>query len=141
MRRSSPPERVRQVSLKATQALDAPMRAATSLARVPGFLALPLAEQRAHLATLLTERRDVTALTVFSARGERLPGLQAFAVKDVPPTEVAEHEARARSLLGPGPEAVRFSPANRRPRPAADADLRLPPRRPAARAGWPPSCP
>ena len=31
-------ERVRQVSLKATQALEAPVRAVTSLARVPGFL-------------------------------------------------------------------------------------------------------
>ena len=108
-------ERVRQVSLKATQALEAPVRSVTSLARVPGFLGLSLPEQRAHLATLLTERRDVTALTVFSSRGERLPGLQAFAVKDVPPTEVAEHEARARSLLGPGPEAVRFSTVNLAP--------------------------
>src|SRR5262249_18939478 len=50
------------------------------------------------------------AVTVFSGRGARLPGLQAFAVKDVPPTEVAEHEARARALLGAGPEGVRFSP-------------------------------
>jgi HAMP domain-containing protein len=32
-------------------------------------------------------------------------------VKDRPPTEVAEHEARARALLGPGPAAVRWSPA------------------------------
>lgn len=104
-------ERVSQVSLKATAALDAPVRAATALSRVPGFLSLPSPEQRAHLAAVLTERRDLTALTVFSARGERLPGLQAFAVKDLPPTEVAEHEARARALIGPGPEAVRWSRA------------------------------
>ena len=104
-------ERVGQVSLKATMAVDAPVRAATALARIPGFLSLPPAEQRAHLAAVLTERRDLTAVTVFSVKGERLPGLQAFAVKDLPPTEVAEHEARARALLGPGPETVRWSPA------------------------------
>ncbi|HSP20655.1 MAG TPA: HAMP domain-containing protein, partial [Myxococcaceae bacterium] len=108
-------ERVSQVSLKASAALDAPVRAATALSRVPGFLSLPLPEQRAHLAAVLTERRDLTALTVFSVRGERLPGLQAFAVKDLPPTEVAEHEARARALLGRGQEAVRWSPATLRP--------------------------
>jgi putative nucleotidyltransferase with HDIG domain len=103
-------ERVGQVSLKASAVLDAPVRAATALARVPGFLSLPLAEQRAHLGAVLTERRDLTALTIFSVRGERLPGLQAFAVKDLPPTEVAEHETRARALLAPGPEGVRWSP-------------------------------
>ena len=103
-------ERVSQVSLKASAVLDAPVRAAAALARVPGFLALPQAEQRAHLGAVLTERRDLTALTIFSVKGERLPGLQAFAVKDLPPTEVAEHEARARALIGPGPEAVRWSP-------------------------------
>ena len=37
-------ERVRQVSLKATQALEAPVRSVTSLARVPGFLGLSLPE-------------------------------------------------------------------------------------------------
>jgi putative nucleotidyltransferase with HDIG domain len=104
-------ERVRQVSMRTTAALEAPLRTVTALARVPGFLSLPLVEQRAHLGSVLTERRDVTALTVFSARGERIPGLQAFAVKDVPPTEVAEHEARGRALLAGGPEGVRFSPA------------------------------
>jgi putative nucleotidyltransferase with HDIG domain len=104
-------ERVRQVSMRTTAALEAPLRTVTALARVPGFLSLSLVEQRAHLGSVLTERRDVTALTVFSARGERIPGLQAFAVKDVPPTEVAEHEARGRALLAGGPEGVRFSPA------------------------------
>jgi putative nucleotidyltransferase with HDIG domain len=104
-------ERVRQLSMRTTAALEAPLRTVTALARVPGFLSLPLAEQRAHLASVLTERRDVTALTVFSAHGERISGLQAFAVKDVPPTEVAEHEARGRALLDGGLEGVRFSPA------------------------------
>ena len=104
-------ERVGQVSLKSAAALDAPVRAATALARVPVFMTLPLPEQRAHLAAVLTERRDLTAITIFSPKGERLPGLQAFAVKDLPPTEVAEHEARARALLGPGPETVRWSVA------------------------------
>jgi hypothetical protein len=67
-------ERVGQVSLKATAALDAPVRAATALARVPGFLSLPQAEQRAPRAAGLTERRDLTAVTVFSARGQRSRG-------------------------------------------------------------------
>jgi len=104
-------ERVRQVSLKTSATLDAPVRSATALTRVPGLLVLPLAEQRAHLGAVLTERRDLNAITVFSATAERVPGLQAFAVKDLPPTEVAEHEARARALLGAGAEAIRWSPA------------------------------
>ena len=125
-------ERVAQVSLKATAALDAPVRAATGLARVPGFFSLPQAEQRAHLAAVLTERRDLTAVTVFSARGERFPGLQAFAVKDLPPTEVAEHEARARALLGPGPESVRWSPATILPGRPASITFVFPRGRPGA---------
>ena len=47
-------------------------------------------------------------MTVFDAAGERIPRLQAFALRDVPPTELAEHEARASALL-PAPE-LRFSP-------------------------------
>ena len=100
---------------------------------VPGFLSLPQAEQRAHLAAVLTERRDLTALTVFSPRGERLPGLQAFAVKDLPPTEVAEHEARARALLGPGPESVRWSPATLLPGRPPSITFVFPLGRPGAR--------
>ena len=92
-------ERVKQVSLKATQILLEPSRGAMGLARIPGFFQLALEEQRWHVTAVLNQHREITALTVFDARGARIPGLQAFAVKDIPPTEVAEHESRARQLI------------------------------------------
>ncbi len=92
-------ERVKQVSLKATRILEEPSRAAMGLARIPGFFQLPLADQRSHIAAVLNQRREITALTLFDPQRARLPGLQAFAVKDIPPTEVAQHEARAQALL------------------------------------------
>src|SRR5688572_11832811 len=92
-------ERVKQVSLKATQLLEEPSRAAMGLARIPGFFQLPLADQRSHVAAVLNQRREITALTVFESKRARVNGLQAFAVKDIPPTEVAEHEARALELI------------------------------------------
>ncbi len=100
-------ERVKQLRLKTRALLDEPTRAAVGLARVPGFFELPLAEQQTHLGALLTQRREITAVTVFDAKGQRVPKLQAFALRDVPPTELAEHEARAQSLLPP-PE-LRYS--------------------------------
>ena len=101
-------ERVKQLRLKTERALEEPVRAVVALARTPGFFSLPLSEQRALLTSVLTQRRDVTALTLFDAKGSRLPGLQAFAFNDVPPTEVAEHEARARGLLE-GISGLRYS--------------------------------
>jgi HD-GYP domain-containing protein (c-di-GMP phosphodiesterase class II) len=48
-----------------------------------------------------------------------VPGLQAFAVKDIPPTEIAEHEARAVALLdgltGPRFSTPYVSPSRRQP--------------------------
>ena len=102
-------ERVKVVRVKAEAVLEEPTRAALGLARIPGFFSLGLGEQRSHLAAVLNQRRDITALTVFDARGERLPGLQAFAVKDVPPTEVAEHEQRAKALLAELSDGPRYS--------------------------------
>jgi putative nucleotidyltransferase with HDIG domain len=101
-------ERVKQLRLKTERALEEPVRAVVALARTPGFFSLPLSEQRALLTSVLTQRRDVTALTLFDAKASRLPGLQAFAFNDVPPTEVAEHEARARGLLE-GISGLRYS--------------------------------
>jgi putative nucleotidyltransferase with HDIG domain len=110
-------ERVKQLRLKTERALEEPVRAVLGLSRTPGFFSLPLAEQRAQVASVLTQRRDVSAVTVFDARGGRVSGLQAFAFKDVPPTEVAEHEARARALLE-GISGVRYSePVTRAGRP------------------------
>jgi hypothetical protein len=101
-------ERVKQLRLKTERALEEPVRAVLALARTPSFFSLPLLEQRALMASVLTQRRDVTALTLFDAAKNRIPGLQAFAFKDVPPTEVAEHEARARALLE-GIAGLRYS--------------------------------
>jgi hypothetical protein len=92
-------ERVKQLRLKTERALEEPVRAVLQLSRTAGFFQLPLSEQRALVTSVLTQRRDVTAITAFNAQGARVSGLQAFAFNDVPPTEVAEHEARARALL------------------------------------------
>ncbi|MBF5044471.1 HD domain-containing protein [Aggregicoccus sp. 17bor-14] len=107
-------ERVEQLRLKSERYLEEPTRAVMSLARVPGFFALPLSEQRTHVASVLNQSREVLALTVFDARGERLPGLQAFAVNDVSPTAMAGHEARARGLLG-GLTELRYAPVALQP--------------------------
>jgi len=101
-------ERVQQLELKADRVLEEPTRAVVGLARIPGFYALPIREQRGYLGAILNQRREVTAITVFDANRQRIPGLQAFAVKDVPPTEIAEHEARAQALL-PSLQGVRYS--------------------------------
>jgi HD-GYP domain-containing protein (c-di-GMP phosphodiesterase class II) len=92
-------ERVKQLRLETRALLDEPTRAAVALGRVPGFFELSLAEQQTHLGALLTQRRDITAVTVFDSEGVRIPRLQAFALRDVPPTELADHEAHAASLL------------------------------------------
>jgi putative nucleotidyltransferase with HDIG domain len=107
-------ERVKQLRLKTERALEEPVRAVQGLARTPGFFSLPLAEQRALMTSVLTQRRDVTAITLFDVHGGRIPGLQAFAFNDVPPTEVAEHEARARALLE-GIASLRYSAPVARP--------------------------
>jgi HD-GYP domain-containing protein (c-di-GMP phosphodiesterase class II) len=92
-------ERVKQLKLKVEGFLAEPTRAVMGVARVPGFYSLPLSEQRTYVAAVLNQQREVLALTLFGPDGQRLPGLQAFAVNDVPPTAVAEHEARAQALL------------------------------------------
>lgn len=92
-------ERVKQLRLKAANLLDEPTRAVEGLARVPNFFQLSLEEQQGLVANVLIQRREVTALTVFDTQKNRIPGLQAFALKDIPPSEVAEHEARARRMI------------------------------------------
>jgi HD-GYP domain-containing protein (c-di-GMP phosphodiesterase class II) len=103
-------ERVKRLRQHLFNILDEPTRAAFSLAQMPELFQLPLDAQRQQLATVLNQRREVTVLTLFGPDQRRLPGLQAFAVKDIPPTEVAEHEARAQQLL-PGLNGVRYSEA------------------------------
>ncbi len=105
-------ERVKQLRLKTEDIIAQPTQAVLLLARVPGFFELPLEAQRSHVAAVMNQRREVTAMTVFSADKVRVPGLQAFAVKDVPPTEVAEHEAMAHRSLE-GLADVRYSQVTR----------------------------
>ncbi len=102
-------ERVKQLRLKTESLLEEPTRAVIGLARTPAFFELGQAEQRASIAAVLNLRRDVAVMTVFGSNGARLEGLQGFAVKDIPPTEVAEHEARARAMLEGLWAEVRFS--------------------------------
>ena len=98
-------ERVKQLRLKTRNLLDDPTRAAVGLGRVSSFFELALQEQQTHLASILTQRREITALTIFDRTGARMPKLQAFALRDLPPTELAEHESRARRLL-PAPSLL-----------------------------------
>jgi len=100
-------ERVKQLRMKAEAVVDEPLRGAMGVARVPQFFSLPITEQRAHIAAILNQQRDLTALTLFGPDRARISGLQAFAVKDMPPTEVAAHEERATRLLPSG--GVRYS--------------------------------
>ena len=69
-------ERVKQLRLKTERALEEPVRVVVTLARTPGFFALPLVEQRALVTSVLTQRRDVSAITIFDAHGVRIPGTQ-----------------------------------------------------------------
>jgi putative nucleotidyltransferase with HDIG domain len=118
-------ERVKQLRLKTERALEEPVRAVLALSRTPGFFSQPLAEQRSAVTSVLTQRRDVTAITVFDAHKARVPGLQAFAFNDVPPTEVAEHEARARELLD-GISGLRFAEPVAQPGRAPTVTVALP---------------
>jgi len=100
-------ERVKQLRLKLGELLSEPTQPVLALTNTAFFSRTPV-EQRALLASVLIQRREVLAITVFSPQRERLPGLQAFAVNDIPPTAVAEHEARAQALLE-GLTDVRYS--------------------------------
>jgi len=101
-------ERVKELRMKTEGIVDEALRGTMGLARVPHFFGLPLADQRAQIAAILNQQRDLTAVTLFGADRARLPGLQAFAVKDIPPTEVAAHEERAIRLLSAS-GGVRYS--------------------------------
>ncbi len=103
-------ERVEQVSLKALRLLEEPSRAALNLARVPGFFQLRLDEQQTHIAAVLNQP-EVLAVTVFSPEPARLPGLRAIAIKDIPPSEVADHEARGLALIQQRPVGLVYSDA------------------------------
>lgn len=100
-------EHVKQLRLKLGELLSEPTQPVLALANTAFFTRTEV-EQRALLASVLIQRREVLAITVFSPQKERLPGLQAFAVNDIPPTAVAEHEARALALLE-GLTDVRYS--------------------------------
>ncbi len=100
-------ERVKQLRLKTRLVVDEPARAALGLTRVPGYFTLARPEQQAYLGSVLTQRREIMAVTLFDAKGQRIPGLQAFALRDLPPTELAEHESLAKALFPT--EEVRYS--------------------------------
>jgi len=101
-------ERVKQLQLKTEDFLGEPTDAVVGLARIPGFFTLPMVAQQTHLAAVLTQRREVLALTVFGPDRKRLPGLQAFSRHDVSPSALAGHEERARQLLE-GREGLHYS--------------------------------
>jgi HD-GYP domain-containing protein (c-di-GMP phosphodiesterase class II) len=94
-------ERVKQLQLKLDNFLSEPSEAVVGLAKT-AFFTRPQPEQQALLASVLTQHREVLAITIFSPSKQRMPGLQAFAVSDMKPTAVAEHEERARALLEGG---------------------------------------
>ncbi len=100
-------ERVKQLRLKLENALSEPREALVGLTK-SSFFTRPEAEQRALLSAVLSERRNVLAITVFSPEKERVPGLSAFAIHEMAPTAVAEHEERARALLE-GLSGLRYS--------------------------------
>lgn len=104
-------ERVKQLRMKVERQLEEPVRAVTALARVPDLFGLQQSEQRSHIAAVLNQRRELLAITAFSPQKERIRGLQAFAVSDLSPTEVAAHEARAQALIASGSGDVQFSDA------------------------------
>jgi HD-GYP domain-containing protein (c-di-GMP phosphodiesterase class II) len=101
-------ERVKQLRMRAEITLDEPLRTVLTLARIPRFFALPPVDQRSHIASVMNQQREIKAITYFGADRVRLPGLQAFAAKDIPPTEVAAHEERGGRLLS-GLTGIRYS--------------------------------
>nr|BDT32797.1 HD domain-containing protein [Myxococcus sp. MH1] len=102
-------ERVKQLRLKAENFLGEPTDAVLGLARVPNFFSLPTEAQQMHLGAVLSQRREVLAITVFGPDRKRLPGLQAFSRHDVSPTALASHEERSRALLESSIETLRYS--------------------------------
>lgn len=98
-------ERVKQLALRAESLIGDPTHSVTTLARVAQFFDLSLEGQRAQLRNVLVDRREVAAITVFDQHGRRIPGLQAF---DIPPSEVAVHQANAEALL-PKLSGLRYS--------------------------------
>src|SRR5689334_8882635 len=100
-------EHVKQLRLKLGELLSEPTRAVLGLASTT-FFTRDYVEQKALLGSVLIQRREVLAITVFTPEKQRMKGLQAFAVNDIPPTAVAEHEARAQALLE-GRTDVRYS--------------------------------
>src|SRR5690606_14376566 len=92
-------ERVKQLRLRTSALLDPSVRAVRGLAAFPGFSTLPAEQQRLQLSTVLSQNPELGILTLFDANGQRVPGLQGFAVHDVRPTEVVAHEQRAMALL------------------------------------------
>jgi len=91
-------ERVKQLRLKLGELLAEPTRAVFGLANTT-FFTRDYVEQKALLGSVLIQRREVLAITIFTPEKQRMTGLQAFAVNDIPPTAVAEHEARAQAML------------------------------------------
>jgi HD-GYP domain-containing protein (c-di-GMP phosphodiesterase class II) len=90
-------ERVRQLALRTEGLLADSGRAVGSLARVYKFFQLPLDEQQTLIRNLLIDRKEIFILSVFDARGKRIPNLQA--ISDVTPEEVARHQVLAEGLL------------------------------------------
>ncbi|MDB4965557.1 MAG: domain/HD domain protein [Myxococcales bacterium] len=71
------------------------------------------AERRARLKFLLDKHQELTIATLY-ADGQKLPGAQAFDRTEVSPTDLDDHERRARPLLGGGANASDFYASARR---------------------------
>jgi len=102
-------ERVKQLRLRTEALIDPPLRSVRGLAALPGLSTLPAEQQRLQLSAVLSQNPEIGILTRFDADGQRLPGLQGFAVQDVMPTELVAHEQRAQALLEQDGRSLRVS--------------------------------
>src|SRR5690606_28194751 len=101
--------RVKQLRLRTESLIDPPMRSVRGLAALPGLSTLPVEQQRLQLSAVLSQNPEIGILSRFDVDGQRIPGLQGFAVQDVMPTELVAHETRALAMIAAGGRSLRAS--------------------------------
>ncbi len=94
-------ERVERLRLEVAGWLAEARRAVEETARGTGWADLGEAGRREEVAALLGRREEVTVVTLYSRSGHKMRGLQGFPVT-VAPSEIAEHEVQAGTLLQAG---------------------------------------